>query len=224
MNFASHFFLDGIKGKPYYNFGLILPDLMSIYKRGWRITDRAKAKEMIDTDVEILNGMLKHFELDAIFHQSMFFNDHTKLIKDLLKQEKLQLIHVKKHFVAHVLLELLIDRVIIKHDEKVLFDFYNCLDRIEKEKISHFFNENEPGVIDGFFDFYVKFRERRFLYKYSENETIIFILNKVLERVGLLPFTILSDIERLDMILSHIEIAIDDDFARVLEIRNMADV
>ena len=88
MNFASHFFLDGIEGRPYYNFGLVLPDLASIFKRGWRIADRNNVQEMNQRNMDIFSGILKHYELDAIFHQSMFFNEHTKMIKDLLKQGK----------------------------------------------------------------------------------------------------------------------------------------
>jgi S-adenosylmethionine hydrolase len=219
MNFVSHFYLDGEKGNPYYNFGLILPDLMSIQKRGWKITDKDHLNSISEQDIQIVKGVLKHYELDAIFHQSDYFFQYTKYIKSLFKVTEIETARKRKHFLSHILLELTIDKVIIKKEVDILDDFYRCLDNIEVEKIRELFQKENYMLVNNFCQFFEKFRAKRFLYRYTNNEAIIFVLNKVLERVGLPIFENTEMIERLDESISKTEQYIEKNYSSIWAIR-----
>ncbi|MBC8343875.1 MAG: hypothetical protein ISR55_11320 [Bacteroidetes bacterium] len=220
MNFISHYYLDGEDGNPYYNFGLILPDLMSIQKRGWKVTDSDHLSSISEYDIQILKGVLQHYELDALFHQSNFFTKHTKYIKSLFKVTQIETERNRKHFLSHILLELVIDRVIIKNEEHILDLFYKDLDQVDIIKIGELFHREDPELIKSFCNFFDKFRSKRYLYKYTSNEAIIFVLNKVLERVGLPIFNEVQILEKLDESITITEQYIDNHYDSIWALRN----
>src|ERR1017187_7895460 len=42
MNYLTHFVVDHQKERPLYNFGLALPDLLNVSKRGWKPDHRSE--------------------------------------------------------------------------------------------------------------------------------------------------------------------------------------
>ena len=219
MNFIAHYYLDGERGNPHYNFGLILPDLLSIQKRGWKVTDRNHIEAISEYNMQIVKGVLKHYDLDSLFHQSDYFITHTKYIKSLFTVSQIETVRKRKHFLAHILLELIIDRVIIKKETQILELFYADLDQIDIQEVGDLFYKEDEAVIQSFCTFFDKFRSKRYLYKYTNNEAIIFVLNKVLERVSLPIFCQADIVEKLNECISITEQYIENNYDSIWAIR-----
>lgn len=219
MNFVSHYYLDSLAGRPYHNFGLILPDLMSIFKRGWKLPEsRLNAPDNSDQLVEIYSGFKKHLNLDIIFHDSELFVEYTDSIKALLNDEHVGLDFTRKHFLAHILLELLIDKIIILKDMQLLDRFYADLNKIEESLVRE--AVDGPQIdFHAFMLFFEKFRRRKFLYNYTHNEALIFVFNKIMERVGLQVIDLENDYNKIDKIIDSTEIKLVKNFSRIDSLR-----
>ena len=189
MNFLSHYYLDRIENKPYHNFGLILPDLMSMYKRKWKITDKALKYNLNQVEAQLVTGVIKHNKLDSFFHQSDYFIKYTHIIKDIIVKNNIKYHKNRLHFISHILLELLIDRIIIIKDKNVLREFYNDLDQIDWHVLENFFMKIELKTDIGFHGYIIKFIRRKYLYKYLNSHRIIFIMNRILQKVSLPPIS-----------------------------------
>jgi hypothetical protein len=219
MNFLSHYYLDSEKDNIYFNFGLILPDLMGIYRRGWKLSSKQHKFDGIPELREILRGVIKHYELDSVFHQSGFFRKFTDLMADQLNAEGEDLPTYKRHFIAHILLELIIDRVIIKKHKKVAVQFYNDLVRLDLEIIRKFFLGEPPDLLEGFINLVNRFRFEQNLYKYLDNDIIVFSLNRVLARVKVFNIAEGQEKERVISITTRVEKMLSDDFNSIKKIR-----
>jgi len=220
MNLVSHYYFDNISGKPYFNFGLLLPDMMSIYKRNWRFSDKKFSCSLTPTESESIGGVLKHLELDSLFHQSDYFINYTGKIKKMMVSESLNYEKPRKHFISHILLELIIDKVIIKNNPVILERFFNDLALIEKKEIEALFKDTHTIIAEGFYLFLNKFRQKKFLYKYTEDHALVYVLNKVLERVKLPLLTAENEVKAL-VIIKDMTNYIEENFIDIEEIRSI---
>ncbi|MFT7589112.1 MAG: hypothetical protein ACI959_001326 [Limisphaerales bacterium] len=185
MNYLSHYYCDYPESRPYYILGTILPDLVrEIQKKKVRFV----ADELQHAENEIaeqLNaGICRHLEIDVLFHQSTFFHEKCALIKNWMRKHQYSSIS-RLHIFAHVLLELMIDRVIINKNRKVMTDFYNALDIVEKQPIIDYFTSN--GIIsrpEAVFHRVQYFCKDRFLFRYPDNDMMIYALNVLNQKVG----------------------------------------
>ena len=219
MNFLSHYFIDAEPGKPYHNFGLILPDLMGIYKRGWKLNGQAAKAKLNPLSSEIYRGVQKHYDLDSIFHQSDLFRENTNYILAQLNGNLDSIAMVKKHFIAHILLELLIDRVIILNDVMVAKNFYSDLLDTDLEALDNFFIKETAEHLDGFKSLVSRFRSDQYLYKYKDNEALLFALNRVMSRVNMQPVTDAPDKKLFIEVISQTQKRLSGDFLSIQNIR-----
>lgn len=217
MNFLAHYFVDRITGKPYHNFGLILPDLMSMYKRKWKITEKVLQYSLHQHEVQIVAGVIKHNKLDSFFHQSDFFNKYTSEIKKILLGNGIEYPENRIFFLAHLLLELMIDRVIIRREKMILKEFYNELDEIDHNELEKFFIKINLPPTKGFYGYFIKFRKRKYLYKYANNFRLLYITNRILKRVGLPE--LVDQKRRMKRSFSQIDALLDNSYYEIISLR-----
>jgi len=220
VNYISHYFIDGIDGMPYYNLGLILPDLAGIYDRHLKLLDPVTHRELTKTDQELYAGILKHHELDSVFHQSEYFIRFTSLLKKYFTQFNYTHQKNRQHFIAHVLLELIIDLVIIKREERILDRFYFEIDKVVKDDFIHFFLGLDIKYIIGFYDFVDRFRTKRYLLNFTSSDAVVFVLQKIQERVGLEVVTNENQIISLKKCIDTLSEDIEDEYNRLKTIRD----
>lgn len=185
MNFLSHYYCDAKKGDPFYNLGLAIPDLMSMYKRGWKINDKINKQEFSGVYISLAEGIRQHLLADQYFHQSEFFLRNTSMIKRFMLDCDIKYRGTHFLFLSHILLEICIDRLIVINKPQVVKDFYNDLSGIEQNKVNVFFIEMGVPIPEGFFIFYERFIHDKFLYAYDDIEKIIFMYNRILTRVNM---------------------------------------
>lgn len=185
MNFLTHYYCDRKKEDPFYNLGLAIPDLMSMYKRGWKINSKFNKQTLSGDSLSIADGISQHLLADQYFHQSEFFLRNTNWIKQLMLDNNVNYRGTHYLFLSHLLLEICIDRVIVKNLPQVVADFYADMTSIPQHLVNDFFKEIEVGIPEGFFIFYERFIRDKFLYAYDDIEKIIFMYNRILTRVNM---------------------------------------
>lgn len=114
MNYLSHFYFDQLSDDPYYILGIALPDLTKGHNRSWNIHPKPGEPETDPNFKSILKGWERHLEVDRLFHSSGFFAENTELIKNELKNIPFKNKEIRPYVLAHILLELLLDSILIQ--------------------------------------------------------------------------------------------------------------
>jgi len=91
-------------------------------------------------------------------------------------------------FTAHIIVELLLDRVLMQRDVVLLDRFYRNLSRITAGDLFNSFHLFGLPDYEGFIPSYNRFVSSRYLYHYQNWHGLIFALNRIHGRVGLEPF------------------------------------
>jgi acyl carrier protein phosphodiesterase len=178
--------------------GTCTPDLVSIFDRNVRfkessISKRVQNSEVSPEQMSFYQGVIRHFQVDRIFHSSDFFHTETRQLASELR-EAFPATHMKRSFfVAHVLLELVLDRLLIAKDEMLLSKFYAHFERCPNEQIvalTRWLTGGEP--LPAYSDFVRRFTEDKHLYRYQEMDYIIYVLKRILRRVGIFEYDYLN--------------------------------
>ncbi len=186
MNYLSHFYVHQELGLPYYNLGLILPDL----GRGFVKTFK-NCPVTNDIDFEqMLTGCLQHYEADKVFHASAFFEWGSDICIEALKAAQFEEEVDRRWFIGHVLFEMLVDRILVRHKPSVILDFYNNLLLADPQKVLNFFNLNQAKESERFLQNFVHFRKVQYIKNYPDNNLFVYSLSRVLMRAHLPPLSI----------------------------------
>lgn len=211
MNFLSHYYIDAEVDIPEYTLGKILPDLLRNYHKGLRI----KPEGALANEYHLINlnkGILNHYAVDAFFHNSAFFTSNTDQIKKALKSNTYDNIHKYFYFYAHILLEIMLDRLLLKRDQNIGIGFYDHLNSVKEETIKDFFRYNKIELNAKEFFLYLKsFTNARYLFSYINNESLIYALGRINQRAGLAPFSA-QDVEKLILIIDEIEVKLQQHY------------
>lgn len=162
--------------------------MLGAAQRGWKPVNR-KQYDFDDPEAFLIwQGFQQHLKADALFHNTEFFTGQTKNIRFVLERTGLVQPGLRLFFVAHVLLEILLDRIIIKKYPEIPDRFYNDLDVIGEDTVSSFFANMDSQVPDRLFRMLARFKEHRYLYSYVDDERLFFALNRIMERGGQIPY------------------------------------
>jgi len=213
MNFLSHYYC--LKEEnPYILLGVIMPDLVKDFSKLYNkyIEDDYFPKD--EVSILMLEGVAIHIKGDDAFHKHSIFKE----IQEIAKAEinKIFSSTVKRKFViAHVLIELMIDKYIMNINSGILKAFYSKIDKIDIEKAEKFYlNLNIEENKSHFIKNITKFKELKFLYRLKENEGIIFTLNKVFTKK--LNYDFLDEKEKWNLVIEKIERKIEKQIPIIL--------
>lgn len=182
MNYLSHYYIDHIEGNPYYNAGLLLPDISKDQVKSYR----HQPKQLVATEhMHLFEGCLKHYESDQRFHASDFFAYHQSGLNELVKSAPLSPQVQRRWFIAHVLFELLIDRILVKQDTGIVDRFYAALDQIELESLQTYLRLFQAKSPEEFIKRFGHFRTVRYIYYYSDTNKLVYSLSRIMLRAGL---------------------------------------
>lgn len=181
MNFFSHFVIDHQPGNHAYNTGLLLPDV----SRQWIKSFREPKPGFTPAQEQLHLGCLKHYEADKRFHGSSFFHDYYQLLNAEVTHCGLSDETLRKWFISHVMLEMLIDRVLIRAYPQLLADFYRSLELAGDGMLRSFLKMYGMEDDDTFFSFFDHFRKVQYLYFYTDNNKFLYSLNRIMMRVNM---------------------------------------
>lgn len=189
MNFLSHFYFDRNSKDSHLVLGTILPDLVKNARKDWNLHPEKKIM-LYDSEAEhsILAGWKRHLSVDRHFHNSPFFFEHTKAIKNAIIPA-LENSVVRPSFLAHIALELMLDSTLLTKNHLDAADLYEHLRQSDKDLLKRFLEINHVDDTAHFFRFFDKFIESQYLHSYRESNSIIYALKRICMRIWKDPLT-----------------------------------
>lgn len=179
MNFLSHYHFDQKpESNPMYHLGLVFPDFLKAFTQ-----QRFKPLKKGTVPSNLMDGAKQHLERDAHFHNHAFFHDGCKIISQIINNSAAKSIP-KTFFLAHIILEITLDRVLMDKDIRRLDNFYSELENIDKNEIKLYFQDNQLKNYDTFIQKLDSFTLSKWMYKYLDDENFPFSLNRVYFRIG----------------------------------------
>lgn len=205
MNYLSHYYFDKDDNRPHYILGLILPDLVRTFNRQ-RLHKQIIGEHWVAPIQALQEGVNKHHHIDKLFHGSKFFKTYNKKAFKELQEIELRGITKYKHFVSHVLIEMLLDRLLLKEDVNTGFTFYSKLNATDKYIFMDYFHHIPAikGDLEELWDFFQRFCSLKFLFDYQHNDGMILRLNEVMKRITKQQFTV-EDCEKLSGFIEGLE-------------------
>lgn len=180
MNYFAHFFVDHKLGQHEYNTGLLLPDVT----RGYIKTFKHNVEHANAACLSFHQGCLAHYRADKLFHGSSFFTDILTQANGLINQANFSEALNRKWFLAHIMAELLIDRILITQYPDLLDEFYNSLQQINDSDLLDFLNLYEMKDSSKFFEFFNHFRKVQYIRYYTDNNKFVYSLNRIMIKAG----------------------------------------
>ncbi|MCG9881012.1 MAG: hypothetical protein MH472_10485 [Bacteroidia bacterium] len=181
MNYLSHYYVHQKNTSPLYSLGLIFPDISRGFVKNPGKLNTVHYQEL----APLAEGCLQHYEADKQFHSSEFFDWGTKTCIELLKNTPFEGSVDRRWFMGHVLFEMLVDRILIRHKPKVGADFYSELRGIEHQMVKSFLELHEAREIEKFLKYFEHFRSAAYIQNYPDNNLFAFSFSKIMRKVGL---------------------------------------
>lgn len=185
MNYLSHFKIGGGYGDPDRTLGKILPDLIRSVDKSLRITH--KNAESLPVGLQELGiGISLHLQTDATFHQSAWFAEKEVYVKTCLAGLGLPDSVRYRYFFSHVMVEMLLDRVVMKMEPSLLDEFYHSLSQVEEATLTRYFRyKGWDNYANKCWTVLQRFTDARYLYQYTDNAQLLYALGRVAQRVEL---------------------------------------
>lgn len=233
MNFLSHYFLDrNTNDNCYFFAGLCVPDLLSLYARIFRIPfQKIEFEEEEKSDYNnFLKGLKRHEQVDGLFHNSEFFRQQMRNVSELLRAQKFHSQNLRSFFLAHIVVELMLDKILIQRYPELLDDYYKTLERVDLNLFYQFLNQmnqkwmgtDEKNILT-LKDAMQRFCKRKFLTGFVNRANIIFALNRMRMSVGLDELSNEDKIP-LDKVLMDYEQTLAFDYQEIfIEIRGKSE-
>lgn len=165
MNYLSHYYLFYPDEKPAFVTGLILPDITRTAHKKFRL--KVNFEHLPASFSELEKGVDLHFKTDIIFHKAAFFKKHTSRIKEIARQYDLDSLNKYLSFFAHLVFELMIDKILMLENPALVDTFYNVLLKLDRKEIEKYlFHKKKSEYLYNFNTFYNRFLEEQFLRNY----------------------------------------------------------
>ena len=180
MHFLSHYYTELPENEPLFVAGLTIPDLTSNFTRVYNSVI-LKTPEPTDIGLKhIHRGIIRHFAGDKWFHNSALFLEHLSVFSRSLMSAGLNRERLRLSLIAHLALEMMIDRQIVLQKPEVCRGFYEKIDAADEGILTDYFNrlslENEKRSFISRFQF---FKQRRFIFLFEDLENIVFGINRI---------------------------------------------
>lgn len=188
MNFISHFYLERGREESLFFIGVSTPDLVSVFDRSVRVKAHLLPPEgegLSSAQQRFREGVMRHLIADQLFHSSPFFAQEVDRLCEGFRSSLPPGTVARSFFVAHVLFELMLDRVLLQADERLAPEFYRHLEAhpvAELVGLTEWLTQTPMPAYGGFLQ---KFMRRKSLYGYLRWQDLIYVLRRILEGVGI---------------------------------------
>jgi hypothetical protein len=217
LNFLSHYFIHHKIDNHYFNLGLILPDLA----RGSIKKFKELNGDFSINHEQMLNGCFAHLEDDKKFHSSNFFETGTSICIDAIKSNADLKNIERKWFLGHILFEMMMDRLLIRHYHGIGKQFYADLNLIDISELDSFFKNQGLLETERLCRMFNHFREAGYILNYTDNNLFGYSLTRVMMRAGLPE---ISFHERRDLLKSVLDLEenwFGEVYSRIFEMKQI---
>lgn len=196
MNFLAHYilatrFLSPPAPRPFYVVGNALPDLLPLADRHSRLRPATLALAPMTTAEEraLCAGALAHLATDTAFHNTAAFADAQHQVGTLVQQAEFSAMRVRRFFLAHILVELALDAVLLRREAALSDEFYNAFTAASLAGIVNWTETTLraplpllPGVL-------TRFTQSQYLRTYAADDGVAEGLSRVSIKARQDPFT-----------------------------------
>lgn len=186
MNYFAHgrMFVDD----PYFVAGTALPDWLSVVDRGVRVRGKHAEPFHAHDDTRLASlarGLSQHHADDGWFHETRAFHELCWAFAHRLREAYPDDDSHRPGFLAHILIEVLLDDALIAAEPERIDTYYAGLATVDAEWVESAVEQLGPRRPQKLAWFIGRFVEVRFLLDYADDERLRFRMNQVLGRVGL---------------------------------------
>jgi hypothetical protein len=215
MNYLSHYYILREYEHPAFANGKIIPDLLRIFGPDHKIRKARNIEDPEGAGEWMMKGAYVHLESDRLFHDSDYFERESQRLKEELRAGSS--IRKYRYFYAHILLEMLLDRLLVKKYPELGQRFYDDLEQIEERDIQAFF-ELKPIAVDAneFMQVLSRFRKSRYLFEYAYDPGFLYAFSRILKRVGM-PLLNREDRNFLIRLVQESEERLEPEFLSILQ-------
>jgi len=169
---------------PPYVVGSALPDLLPLAAGRVRLRPALVERQPAPTAEEaaLRAGVLVHLATDAAFHKTPAFAGAQAEVGRLLDQAAFQGIRVRRFFLAHILVELALDAVILRSDPTVADDFYTSFAAADRAHVTRWTETVVGQPLPDLPAVLTRFARSRYLYSYGEDEDVATGLSRLCAR------------------------------------------
>lgn len=183
LNYFAHYYFDQHPTSELHNTGLVLPDFVRNFVKGKKLKSQHITAELQEKHPELSTGTLKHFDRDARFHGSEYFQFSNEKINELIAPVFKANNIPRYWFAGHLLSEMMIDRVLIKQHPDMILQFYSELENAQQHVI-HDFLAMTADETQLFEQRMQRFLQARYLEHYVHDSAMAFSLHKVFVYAG----------------------------------------
>lgn len=209
MHFLAHFYTELPNENPLFVAALSIPDLTPHFTRIYN--SQLKNILMVPQRLQpIHDGIVQHYAGDKWFHSGLLFQQNCKAAIDFFVEEKLNRKKMRLSFIAHLAVELMIDRQIILQQEGLGEQYYKLLEEADEKLIREYFTLHSMAVAEeNFFSTFQFFKQKRILFLFKDLENIVIGLNRIYSGVTKINFTeeekrkFLSALHNIDFTLRY---------------------
>lgn len=200
LNYLSHYYIDHQLSNHYYNAALFLPDFTRKCARGYEV----QSPDLNNNQLALQLGCISHLKADKAFHSSVFFKKYSQQLNIELQNFK-PLAHLnRKWFLAHIIFEMLIDRLLVKYFPGTCHSFYNDLNQIDTKTLNNFVLRFSYKNIDSFIQNFNHFCKVKYLFGYAFDEGFIYSIVRVYKEATKIELS-MSDRLFLKHFVNHVE-------------------
>jgi hypothetical protein len=202
VNFFAHAYqyLDD----PYFVVGSGVPDWLSMADRDVRVRIKHVRPFEHDRDrvtASIARGVVRHIEDDAQFHSTRAFAELSLDLTGMIRRDLDADSDLRSSFLAHLLVEVLLDDNLIARDPGELDRYYKVMDSVDMDRVQATVNRMARGTTERLAGLIRGFNGHRVLSDYARDDKLFVRLNQVMRRINcaVLPETfcrILPEIRR----------------------------
>jgi hypothetical protein len=191
VNYLSHARLH--LDQPHALVGTSLPDWLRVLGREYRLDPRRLPRDATGEEGAVWAGVRQHFEDDEWFHRHPSFHSLTGTITEEIRRTHPDPIgspkprHVRASFLAHVMLELLLDAWLAERIPDALDRYYDCLTRVDGEALLAWVAPQLDIHPTRLPDVFAGVQRHPFLRSYSDDSEVVDRLSQVASRVRLPP-------------------------------------
>jgi hypothetical protein len=171
MHFLSHYYLDRGRYNPLFVTGSLLPDIAHGFTKTYNSVIRKGGRTYAGDDEMIHRGVLRHYEVDALFHGSGTFRQVCTFASDTMISEGLDREKYRLWFLSHIAAEVVLDIILIRQNPGIVQEYYDVLSSVEINKLDVYLNSivapDEKSKIMANFN---RFKEVKFLFNLDRIE------------------------------------------------------
>ena len=191
MHFLSHFYTELPLNNPLFVAALAIPDLTPGFSKIYNSTIKGMQIPANARLAEVHKGILAHYEGDKRFHNSDPFMQQQHAFTQSFIAAGLNRQRLRLSVLAHIAVEMMLDRQILLQDGSICSRFYEIVDNADVDVLQNYFDslslEEQKQVFLERFRF---FKQRRFLFLFDDIDNIVFGLNRVYGSVTKTEFSV----------------------------------